>query len=306
MRKIYLSGGDLRSVAVYFRALTGVVSVVYGYANSALPAPSYQQVCSGKTGAVEAVALTYQPHILSLSAVFLHFFRLLEPILFQYQPHHQRHGIYSVFSEERDLARAAVTALQKRHLNPITIEIAALDNFFAAENAPLPTLEPPRQANEPFSAEERQLLYAFWQKPKLTELKKILSEEEFAITQEQSTEAPFSHCYDQLFAAGIYVDLLSGEPLFCSNDKYDAGCGWPSFSQPLTEETLTYHADFKGGQKRIEVRSAVSDNHLGHVFFDEPSPSGKRYCINGTSLRFIPWSKMDAAGYGDLKIKVKK
>ena len=124
----------------------------------------------------------------------------------------------------------------------------------------------------------------------------------YAVTQENATEQPFSGKYDDFYEKGIYVDIVSGEPLFSSAEKYDAGCGWPSFSKPITKRQVREKADFSHGMHRIEVRSKEADSHLGHVFTDGPvDQGGLRYCINSASLKFIPYEKMDELGYGEFK-----
>ena len=132
------------------------------------------------------------------------------------------------------------------------------------------------------------------------ELKKRLTEIQYEVTQNEATERPFSGEYDDFYEEGIYVDIVSGEPLFSSKDKFDAGCGWPSFSKPIANTTLTEKEDYKLSRKRTEVRSGQADSHLGHVFEDGPKElGGLRYCINSASLRFIPVEKLEEEGYGE-------
>ena len=131
------------------------------------------------------------------------------------------------------------------------------------------------------------------------ELKKSLSEISYKVTQENATERPFSSEYDDFYEDGIYVDIISGKPLFSSTDKYDAGCGWPSFTRPIDDEQISEHGDYSHGMIRTEVRSKEADSHLGHVFKDGPADKGGlRYCINGASLKFIPKEKLEENGYG--------
>ena len=138
-----------------------------------------------------------------------------------------------------------------------------------------------------------------FKKPDAAELKKKLTPEQFAVTQQAATEPAFNNEYWDNHAPGIYVDVVSGEPLFSSLDKFDSGCGWPSFTRPLVGEKLIENTDNSFGMTRTEVRSPVADSHLGHVFDDGPvDKGGLRYCINSASLRFIPLDKMEAAGYG--------
>lgn len=129
---------------------------------------------------------------------------------------------------------------------------------------------------------------------------KQLTQMQYYVTQQQGTEPPYQNEYDQHFEEGIYVDIVSGKPLFSSKDKFDAGCGWPSFAKPIETEEVTEHFDTSHGMRRVEVRSKTADSHLGHVFPDGPqSLGGLRYCINSAALRFVPKEKLEEEGYGE-------
>lgn len=133
------------------------------------------------------------------------------------------------------------------------------------------------------------------------ELKKQLTDMQYKVTQENGTEPPFQNEYYNNQEDGIYVDIISGKPLFSSKDQYDAGCGWPSFTKPLQLEEVSEKLDLSHGMRRTEVRSKTADSHLGHVFPDGPKPTGMRYCINSAALRFIPVQQLEEEGYGEFK-----
>ena len=146
---------------------------------------------------------------------------------------------------------------------------------------------------------KKTILETEYNKPSKEELKGKLTELQYEVTQNAKTERPYQNEYDELFQKGIYVDIVSGEPLFLSTDKFNSGCGWPAFSKPIILEVITEKVDLQFGMVRTEVRSRYADSHLGHVFADGPrDKGGLRYCINSSSLRFIPVEKMEAEGYG--------
>ena len=143
------------------------------------------------------------------------------------------------------------------------------------------------------------ILETEYNKPSKEELKGKLTELQYEVTQNAKTERPYQNEYDELFQKGIYVDIVSGEPLFLSTDKFNSGCGWPAFSKPIIPEVIREKVDLQYGMIRTEVRSRYADSHLGHVFADGPrDKGGLRYCINSSSLRFIPVEKMEVEGYG--------
>jgi len=140
---------------------------------------------------------------------------------------------------------------------------------------------------------------AAFRKPSHAELKKQLTPEQYQVTQHEGTEAPFRNAYWNNHEAGIYVDVVSGEPLFSSLDKFESGTGWPSFTRPLKAEAVNTRTDRSLFSTRTEVRSRLGDSHLGHVFDDGPAPDGLRYCMNSASLRFVPMARLEAEGYGE-------
>lgn len=167
--------------------------------------------------------------------------------------------------------------------------------FLTACTSAAPTAEKmPDRTYESFAA-------ASYQKPSDEELKKILTPQQYNVTQQEGTERAYDNIYWDNHEDGIYVDIVSGEPLFSSTDKYDSGTGWPSFTKPIEQNAVTEDTDNMLGYTRTEVRSTYADSHLGHVFTDGPEPLGLRYCMNSASLRFVPVADLEKEGYGNYK-----
>lgn len=313
---IYLAGGCFWGVEAYFRRIDGVSEAVSGYANGRTENPSYEDVCHRNTGHAEAVKVVFDDEKISLADVLQYYFRIIDPTLLNRQGNdvgeQYRTGIYYTEAGDEAVIRAALSAEQQKHTAPIVVECEPLQHFYPAEDYHQDYLgKNPngychidiRLAHKPLSADNA--APRVFNRPSESEIRAKLSDEEYYVTQQSGTERPFSHAYDHLFEPGIYVDIVSGEPLFSSADKFDSGCGWPSFAKPITREHITALEDLSHNMRRIEVRSKVADSHLGHVFPDGPQAlGGLRFCINGASLRFIPLDKMDEEGYGEWKYLV--
>lgn len=337
-KTIYLAGGCFWGVEAYYQRLAdGVISTEVGYANGNTEDPTYQEVCRGDTGFVEALKLEYDADQLPLREVLAHFFRIVDPTTADRQGNdigdQYRPGIYFVDEEDFDEICDYIDARRKDYASGIVIEVFPLDNFYEAEtyhqhylnknpsgychvnlnlaDDPLrpeelavPEMKESRAEGEKLDADKferyRGEFALNWKYADLPEeeLRKNLSELQYKVTQEGATERPFDNEYNDHREKGIYVDIVSGEPLFSSTDKFDSGCGWPSFSKPISKGTVDYYRDKSLFRERTEVRSSHADSHLGHVFDDGPEElGGLRYCINSAALRFIPVEEMAAEGY---------
>lgn len=277
---IYLAGGCFWGVEAFISRLKGVNSTEVGYSNGNDLAPTYEKVCTGKTGHTETVKATYNPQIISLEEILENFFKIIDPhtrnrqgpdIGTQY-----RTGIYWQDPSHKDTVIRFLRKKQRELDKRIVVEAHEIYNFYPAEEYHQKYLEKNPQG---YCHVDLNLID--------DEEFNHLTREEYEITQLSLTEPPFSGKYDDFFEDGVYVDVVNGEVLFSSDDKFDSGCGWPAFSKPISEDAITKHRDFSHGTTRIEVRSAKANSHLGHLFHDGPGGS-PRYCINSAALKFIP------------------
>ena len=188
--------------------------------------------------------------------------------------------------------------MRYRRLTLAASMLAVIAGAAAAQGAPAPAERPAPAPAAPAATSTRGWQPVNYHKPSDADLRQRLTPEQYKVTQQEGTEAPFRNAYWDNHAPGIYVDVVSGEPLFSSTDKYDSGTGWPSFTKPLESANIKIHEDRSFLMARTEVRSAHADSHLGHVFDDGPPPAHLRYCMNSASLRFIPADQLEAEGYG--------
>lgn len=317
-RTIYLAGGCFWGVEAYFERIDGVLDGVSGYANGRTENPSYEDVVYRNTGHAETVKVTYNPDKLSLDDILQYYFRIIDPTSLNKQGNDRgeqyRAGVYTTDAGEQVVIAAALTELQKRYKRPVVVENKPLQHFYEAEQYHQDyLLKNPNgychvdlnKADEPLpgkakSTDKSQQEFDAnrFQKPDSKTLQQRLSREQYQVTQNSGTERAFSHRYDELFEPGLYVDIVSGEPLFSSRAKYESGCGWPSFVEPINASAIVEKVDTSYNMRRVEVRSLTADSHLGHVFPDGPRDrGGLRYCINGASLKFIPKAQMQEQGY---------
>jgi peptide methionine sulfoxide reductase msrA/msrB len=342
--KIVLSGGCFWCTESEFNHVLGIISAVSGYADSDKANPSYSEVGGEKVKAREAVEVIYDPKIISISKVLEIYFRHIDPTdgggQFADRGYQYTSAIYFTKDAQEKLALYLKQKINesKKFTTPVVTEILPFRNFYAAEEYHQDykdknglRYQAYREASgrnkfirenwldESFGVrdifkntnimEENKInSSASWINLTAEEKEnkiKTLSAISYKVTQEEGTETPFANEYESNKEKGIYVDIVSGEPLYLSSDKYDSGTGWPSFVKPVSEEALTLHIDKKIFSTRVEVRSRIANSHLGHVFEDGPlDRGGKRYCMNSAAMRFISVADMEKEGYGDFINKI--
>jgi peptide methionine sulfoxide reductase msrA/msrB len=307
---IWLAGGCFWGVEAYLARVPGVADASVGYANGTTEKPTYEDVCYRNTGHAETVHVRYDPSRVDLETLLTAFFKTFDPTQQNRQGNdvgsQYRSGIYYKEGTDLDTIERVVAEIQKQYDQPVVTEVLPLDDYYPAEEYHQDYLEknPDGYCHVDFSTLEDDgpvtvdpSLYA---KPDDETLRRTLTAAQYAVTQENDTEHAFSNEYWDNHEPGLYVDVATGEPMFSSKDKYDSGCGWPSFTKPIDPLVVTYREDTAFGMVRTEVRSRVGDSHLGHVFEDGPKDKGGlRFCINSASIRFIPLSDMASEGYGD-------
>ncbi len=307
LREIYFAGGCFWGVEEYFSRIPGVCDSVSGYANGNKDHPTYEEVCSDSTGFAETVRILYDPDIVTLRTLALQYFKIIDPVSVNRQGNDRgsqyRTGIY--YRDRNDLAvlEPVMHIVQKDYAKPLAVELKPLDHFYPAEDYHQDYLQknPGGYCHIDFRG-----LDSLEVRPDGTvgmklseeELAENLTQEQYEVTRKSSTERPFTGEYWENHEPGLYVDVITGEPLFTSAAKFDSGCGWPSFTKPVTPGAVTETQDNSYGMNRVEIRSREADSHLGHVFHDGPiEDGGLRYCINSAALRFIPLSQMEAEGF---------
>jgi len=313
--KATFAGGCFWCIEAAFEELEGVVEAVSGYTGGHKENPTYKEVSTGKTGHYEAVQVTYDSSKITYKELLYEFWKHIDPTdpegQFVDKGSQYRTAVFYHDEEQKRLAEESKQALEKLGIfkKPIVTEIIKFTEFYEAEEYHqdyYKTCPVRYQTYKLFSGREEFLKKVWGEETKHTkapqeELKKKLTSLQYKVTQECGTEPPFKNEYWNNKREGIYVDIVSGEVLFSSLDKFDSGTGWPSFIKPIEQENIATKIDTTHGMTRVEVRSKKADSHLGHLFDDGPQPTGLRYCINSAALRFIPKEDLEKEGYGEYK-----
>ncbi|MBE0532892.1 MAG: peptide-methionine (S)-S-oxide reductase MsrA [Rhodospirillales bacterium] len=318
------AGGCFWCVEQGFEKLPGVRDAVSGYTGGKVENPSYEQVSAGGTGHTEAVQVHYDPAVITYDGLLQGFWRMMDPTdgdgQFVDRGNQYRPGIFYHDAEQKAAAEKSRDELAKsgRFEAPIKVEIVPLERFYVAEgyHQDYYKKNPIRYQVYTFNSGRYQFVEKAWGedlkvdysnyrpagaayvRPSNAEIKRTLTTQQYRITQEDGTEPAFNNAYWNEKRLGIYVDVVTGEPLFSSADKYDSGTGWPSFTKPIEAGAVIEKADISLFGRRTEVRSRIGDSHLGHVFNDGPKPTGLRYCMNSAALRFVPAEQLAQEGYG--------
>lgn len=311
-----LAGGCFWCMEAPFESVDGIVKVVSGYAGGTEENPTYEEVSSGSTGYKESVQVYFDPAVISYSEVLDIYWKQFNPTdeggSFYDRGSQYESVIFYRDDEQKEVAEKSKEALDNSGVfdDPIVTEIVKFTTFHPAEeyHQDYYKKNPLRYHNYKKGSGREDFIKGVWgddntdqyiQNAKNEESKEQLTDLQYQVTQKNATERAFQNKYWDNKKEGIYVDVVSGEPLFSSKDKFKSGTGWPSFTKPIDPRYLDKVVDDSKGMMRVEVRSKIADSHLGHVFYDGPEPTNLRYCMNSASMNFIPKDKMKELGYGE-------
>jgi peptide methionine sulfoxide reductase msrA/msrB len=317
LEKATFAGGCFWCMEAPFEKLEGIKSVISGFSGGTSPDPTYKKVSSGKTNYVESIQITFDPDIISYSELLDVYWRQFDPTdaggSFHDRGHQYISAIFYRNDSQKELAIKSKNYLNKKGIfkKPIVTRIEKFNSFYPAEDYHQDYYKknPDNYHSYRKASGRDEFIKSVWgdlgtknyKVKTMDEIKKKLTPLQYNVTQNAATETPFKNEYWNNHKEGVYVDIVSGEPLFSSTDKFKSGTGWPSFTKPIDARNVEKKTDNSLGMKRIEVESTAGHSHLGHVFNDGPEPTNLRYCINSASLRFIPKEDLEKEGYGEVK-----
>jgi len=305
-KKAIFAGGCFWCMEPPFDGVVGVLTVVPGYTGGSIENPTYEQVCGGDTGHYEAIEVTYDPEYLSYKQLLDIFWRMIDPTdaggQFADRGQQYMSAIFYTDEYQKKMAQESKKEVAALFTEPIETKVLPAEKFYVAEqyHCKYYLKNEAHYKGYKVSSGRQPYIDSVWKKidERQAELRQKLTPMQYSVTQQDATEPPFKNEYWDNEQDGIYVDVVSGEALFSSKDKYDAGCGWPSFTKPIEESLVQMSEDASLARIRTEVRTKNTDSHLGHVFDDGPSKEGTRFCINSAALKFIPKEDLEEKGYG--------